>query len=83
MFLMELKITGMTVMSVITGQKIISSSMYHLNLSSNFDFQDVSILDIKNNLVKRLTLEMLHITRNENKVNFRTDIEPIISKCSE
>ena len=41
----------------------------------NFDFSKVKILEHEQNIKKRLLLEMIHIQKNKNSINFRTDIE--------
>ena len=41
----------------------------------NFDFKEVKILEHEQNFKKRLCLEMIHIQKNINSINFRTDIE--------
>ena len=40
-----------------------------------FDFNEVKILEHEKNFKKRLCLEMIHIKKNNNSINFRTDIE--------
>ena len=41
----------------------------------NFDFKEVKILEYEQNFEKRLRLEMFHIKKNNNSINFRTDIK--------
>ncbi|KAI4468002.1 hypothetical protein MML48_2g00000902 [Holotrichia oblita] len=41
----------------------------------NFDFQNTKILKKENNYKKRLIYEMIYIKKDENAVNFRTDID--------
>ena len=41
----------------------------------NFDFKEVKILEHEQNLKKRLCLEMIHIQKSNNSINFTTDIE--------
>ena len=41
----------------------------------NFDFKEVKILEHEQNLKKGLCLEMIHIKKNNNSINSRTDIE--------
>ena len=45
------------------------------NFKHNFDFKEVNILEQEQNLQKILYLEMIHIQKNNNSINFRTDIE--------
>ena len=41
----------------------------------SFDFKNTKILDIENNLKKRLFLKMIHIQKENSTVNYKTDIE--------
>ena len=45
------------------------------NFKHNFDFKEVTILEEKTKFKKRLCLKMIHIQKNNNSINFRTDIE--------
>jgi len=56
-----------TLHSVITDHRI--------NLSHEFDWENVEILDRERYLTKRLVFEMLHIKRQKNSLNLHTDTE--------
>lgn len=43
------------------------------------DFQNSKILEIEPNYKKRLFLEMVHINRNPNTLNFKNDVENLSS----
>ena len=41
----------------------------------SFHFKNTKIIDIENNLKKRLNLEMIHIQKENSTINYKTDIE--------
>ena len=50
-------------------------SKHSKELRHNFDFENVKILKKENSYKKRLIYEMIYIKKENNAVNFRTDIE--------
>jgi hypothetical protein len=64
-------------------------SAHHFDTGHNFKFSQVSILDRESNLSKRLFLEMVHINREKDTINLKSDIDnlsrvyhSILGSCS-
>ena len=52
---------------------------HHLLMGHNFDFNGVTILDRERTYTKRMFLEMVHINKEVESINFRTDTEHLSS----
>lgn len=48
---------------------------HRIEQDHQFNYAETTILDIEQNLQKRLILEMIHIAKDPHSINFRSDIK--------